>query len=172
MTPLETGPVWWRTSWQRFYCILSVSSLCLNISKIKRFETSMSTGSLEKKNAEGKGSEYGISSVIFGWRSWAVCQGITQEERGGCRNHRSTEGSLCSCSENSPGDGKVQAVEKMLLFTSCYQKDFRQRPSQLENPSTHIQRWHMSYTLWPEGNSFLHRLLDLHIKKKKGGNEM
>ena len=37
----------------------SVSSLCLNISKIKCFETSMSTGSLEKKNAEGKGSEYG-----------------------------------------------------------------------------------------------------------------
>ena len=121
LTPLETAPVWWRASWQRFYDLLSISCLCLNISKIKRFfkkYVDWFTGKEER--TEGKGSEYCISSVIFGWRSWALCQAIMQEETGGCRKRRSTEGSLCSCSENSPGwwegpgSGEKAAVYIML----------------------------------------------------------
>lgn len=83
---------------------------------------------------DGKGSEYCISSVIFGWRSWALCQAIMQEETGGCRKYRSTEGSLFLAQRTPQGDGKVQAVEKRLLLTSCCQKRFQTEPQSTQKP--------------------------------------
>lgn len=63
--------------------------------------------------------------------------------------------------------GRSRQWRKGCCWHHVVRRDFRQSLSQLKNPSIHIQRWHMFYSVWPEGNSFLHRLLDLHIKKKK-----
>ena len=150
----------------------SVSSLCLNISKIKCFETSTSTGSLEKKNAEGKGSEHCISSVIFGWRSWAVCQAIMQEDA----EITGAQRAVSVLAQRTPRVmGRSRQWRRCCSLHHVIRRDFRQTQSTRKPKHPHTEMAYVLYCLTGRKQLFAQAVRPTYQKKKikkKDGNEM
>lgn len=113
-TPLETAPVWWKQVGRLFYYLLSISCLCLNISKIKRFFKKYVDWFAKNAQRAKEASTVSVQSSSDG--DLELSAKPMQEETGGCRKRRSTEGSLSSCSQNSPGWCSPGSGEKAAVY--------------------------------------------------------